>query len=58
MSYRSYMSYRVACWHVADVPGVQGELPPAGVWGSAPLPNQLISQSANQPIPLRVFVET
>ena len=52
------MSYRVACWHVADVPGVQGELLPAGVWGSAPLPNQLISQSANQPIPLRVFVET
>ena len=23
-------------WHVADVPGVQGELLPAGAWGSAP----------------------
>ena len=26
MSYRSYMSYRVVLWHVADVPGVQGQL--------------------------------
>ena len=26
----------VALWHVADVPGVQGELLPAGVWGGAP----------------------
>ena len=25
-----------ARWHVADVPGVQGELLPAGVWGGAP----------------------
>ena len=25
-----------AYWHVADVPGVQGELLPAGAWGSAP----------------------
>ena len=25
-------------WHVADVPGVQGELLPAGAWGSAPHP--------------------
>ena len=44
----------VALWHVADVPGVQGELLPAGVWGGAPHPqstNQLISQSANQLIP-------
>ena len=24
-SYMSYTSYRDACWHVADVPGVQGE---------------------------------
>ena len=43
-SYMSYSSYRAALWHVADVPGVQGELLPAGVWGSAPhLP---ISESA------------
>ena len=34
-----------AYWHVADVPGVQGELLPAGAWGSAPHPS-------NQPIPL------
>ena len=27
-----------AYWHVADVPGVQGELLPAGAWGSAPQP--------------------
>ena len=33
-------------WHVADVPGVQGELLPAGAWGSAPHPS--INQSANQ----------
>ena len=46
----TYMSYRDVLWHVADVPGVQGELLPAGAWGSAPHPsNQLISQSANQP---------
>ena len=44
----------IACWHVADVPGVQGELLPAGAWGSAPCrawgnaPHPL--QSANQPI--------
>ena len=25
------VSSGVACWHVADVPGVQGELLPAGV---------------------------
>ncbi len=36
MSYTSYMSYHVVLWHVADVPGVQGELLPAGAWGSAP----------------------
>ena len=23
-------------WYIADVPGVQGELLPAGAWGSAP----------------------
>ena len=44
LSYMSYSSYRAALWHVADVLGVQGELLPAGVWGSAPhLP---ISESA------------
>ena len=44
------MSYRGVLWHVVDVPGVgvQGELLPARVWGSAPHPP--ISQSANQPI--------
>ena len=47
MSYTSYMSYRVVLWHVADVPGVQGELLPAGAWGSAPHP--LINQSAKIP---------
>ena len=26
MSYWSYSSYRVVLWHVADVPGVQGQL--------------------------------
>ena len=42
--------FRRACWHVADVPGVQGELLPAGVWGQRPtfsnyqFSNQLISQ--------------
>ncbi len=25
------VSSSIACWHVADVPGVQGELLPAGV---------------------------
>ena len=60
-SYLSYWSYRAArgtCaayWHVADVPGVQGELRPAGVQGAAPLaslapypspnPNPPISQT-------------
>ena len=37
-SYMSYRSYRDGFWQVADVPGVQGELLPAGVWGSAPYP--------------------
>ena len=46
-SYTSYMSYRDVLWHVADVPGVQGELLPAGAWGSAPHPP--ISQSAKIP---------
>ena len=51
MSYTSYVSYRGVLWHVADVPGVQGELLPAGVWGGAPhLSNQLISVPA--------FIET
>ena len=31
-----YVLPRCPMWHVADVPGVQGELLPAGVWGSAP----------------------
>ena len=31
--------FRRASWHVADVPGVQGELLPAGAWGSAPHPS-------------------
>ena len=48
MSYTSYMSYRVVLWHVADVPGVQGELLPAGAWGSAP-------HLSNQPIILFPF---
>ena len=30
--------FRRASWHVADVPGVQGELLPAGAWGSAQRP--------------------
>ena len=29
-----------AYWHVADVPGVQGELLPAGAGGRAPPPAQ------------------
>ena len=51
-SYTSYMSYRAVYWHVADVPGVQGErrgvaLPPLPGRGAAPhTSNQLISQSA------------
>ena len=41
MSYTSYWSYRVVLWHVADVPGVQGErmgvaLPPLPGRGAAP----------------------
>ena len=42
-----------AYWHVADVPVVQGELLPAGVWGSAPHP---IILSSNLPIPFVSFV--
>ena len=41
---------RVAFWHVADVPGVQGELLPAGAWGSAPHLSYLpICQSSKIP---------
>ena len=42
-------------WHVADVPGVQGELLPAGAWGSAP--HLLISQSTNSLCVLRVLCD-
>ena len=36
-------------WHVADVPGVQGERLPAGVWGGAPH----ASSQLNRQFPLR-----
>ena len=54
-------------WHVVDVPGVQGELLPAGAWGSrgcrenfslpgrGAAPHIPISQSPNQPIPFCVL---
>ena len=32
----SFFVASVVLWHVVDVPGVQGELLPAGVWGGAP----------------------
>ena len=44
-SLESPVRLRIAFWHVADVPGVQGELLPAGAWGSAP-------HLFNLPIPL------
>ena len=43
-------------WRVADVPGVQGELLPAGAWGSAPhLPIIPFLQSPKPLCPLLFF---